>query len=226
MHKRSGQNVEPMPLSAEYCIPAQTTAIACQQQLLSGSPAPNSFPSAIAPKAVGQQAASSLASQPTSASCHDHTHCQADVCCRAPATPSIPRAQHDRRTQYSQIQAMSAVPQHPQHATPDQSNHSPFVSVSQSSQLPASTSSSSGDRSFEADQKLLWWPLDHVTVQGSRLAVGDSCYVITGHCVVCQVNNELNMVECTRCRRFTHFACACPELTQAPQVPLLLISAF
>ena len=218
MHKRSGHCPGPTPLSSECHLPAQAADTACQQQLLRGSPAQNSnccmFPSA--PQAVIQQAASSSASPPPSASCHDHTHCQADVCCRAPATPSISPIQHDRRAQGVLLHATPAVPQH---AISNQSLHSQSPSPFQSPQLPASISSSSRGHTAEADQKLLWWPLDHVTVQGSRLAVGDSCYVITGHCVVCQLDNDLDMVECTRCKRFTHFACACPELTQAPQVP-------
>ena len=232
MHKRSGCCLEPPPLSAEHCIPAQIAAIASQQQLSSGSPAQNSnccnLPSATGPQAVGQQAASSSASPPPTALCHDHTQCQADICCRPPATPSIPHAHHDRHTQYVQTQSMPAVAQHAQHASPNQASHSQSPSPLQRRQPPASISSSSGGRSCEADQELLWWPLDHVTVQGSRIAVGDSCYVITGHCAVCRVNNQLDMVECTHCKRFTHFACACPQLTQAPQVPclFLLITAF
>ena len=222
MHKRAGQGLAHTPLSAEGCLSAQTAAIACQQQLLSGSPAQNrnccSFPSATAPPAVGQQAASSSASPPPAASCHDHTYCQADVCCKAPAIPSTPHAHHDRRTQGIQIQA---TPTKSQHASPSKSLHSQCLSPCPSHQLPASISSSSAWHNPEADQKLLWWPLDHVTVQGSCLAVGDSCYVITGHCVVCQENDELDMVECTRCKRFTHFACTCPQLIQAPQVPSL-----
>lgn len=227
MHKRSGHCLGPPPLSAEPCIPAQIAAIASQQQLLSGSPAQNSnccsLPLATGPEAVHQHAASSPASPAPSALCHDHTWCQADICCKAPATPLIPHAHHDRRPQYDQTNTMSAVPPHAQRASPNQSSHSQPLSPFQSCQLPAGISLSSGGRTCEADQKLLWWPLDHVTMQGSRLAVGDSCYIITGHCVVCGVNNELDMVECTPCKRFTHFACACPQLTQAPQVPYLFL---
>lgn len=72
--------------------------------------------------------------------------------------------------------------------------------------------------SHHANEKLLWWPVDHITVQGSRLAVGGSCYVITGHCVLCNIDDDLDMVECSRCRRFTHFLCTFPNLTSTPAV--------
>lgn len=172
--------------------------------------------------ALTQQTASSLHASPPcppppsppSALWHNHTHCQADVCCQAPATPSVPQTRHGRRTQKPQTSASTAPAQHVCHDSSKRPAHSQPLS----SQVSASLSSATGAQSREADQKLLWWPLDHVTVQGSRLAVGDSCYVITGHCVVCQVDDEHDMVECTLCRRFTHFVCACPKLTCPPQV--------
>ena len=115
---------------------------------------------------------------------------------------------------------MAASAQRACPGSPADPAHSQSLSDAHSNQLPTSFSASTGEHGREADQKLLWWPVDHVTVQGSRLAVGDSCYVITGHCVVCQVDDECDMVECTRCSRFTHFACACPKLTHPPQVTL------
>ena len=72
--------------------------------------------------------------------------------------------------------------------------------------------------SQHASEKLLWWPVDHITIQGRRLAVGESCYVITGHCVLCGIDDDLDMVECTRCGRFTHFSCTFPNLTSTPAV--------
>lgn len=225
MHKHSSDSLGLMP-SAECCTPAQPAADAYHHQALTGSPAQNSnrctLPSAAGPETPAQQAASLPASPPPSTSCHDHNQCQADVCCRAPALPLLTRAHHDRGTQEYQFPAAPAVLQHAQQGSLHQSVYSQSLSVSQSNQLPASISSSTGGHNHDADQKLLWWPLDHVTVEGSRLAVGDSCYVITGHCVVCKLNDELEMVECSRCKRFTHFACACPKLARPPQVcPLL-----
>ena len=70
----------------------------------------------------------------------------------------------------------------------------------------------------EGTEKLLWWPVDHITLQKERLAVGSSCYVITGHCVLCRVDDELDMVECSKCKRFTHFQCTVPRLQQPPEV--------
>ena len=70
----------------------------------------------------------------------------------------------------------------------------------------------------EAREKLLWWPVDHIQTEHGCLAVGNSCYIITGQCVLCGVDDELDMVECTGCKRFTHFQCNIPKLRTAPKV--------
>lgn len=232
MHKHSLVSTTP---SAERCNPAQTDVTACNHQHVIPPAAHTStrcFPAATGPETLKQPAASSQPASPRSSPSssppswqpsalrHDHTQCQAGICCRAPTTPTVPQNRDGRRAQALQTSTLAAPAQHVCHGSPSHPVHSPCLSACHSNHLPASFSASTGDHSPEADQKLLWWPLDHVTVQGSRLAVGDSCYVITGHCVVCQVDDERDMVECTRCTRFTHFVCACPKLTCPPQVTL------
>ena len=124
-----------------------------------------------------------------------HQQCSADVCCRAsaPATPSP--AQRTQQAQHGSTKQLYSESAH-----------------SLSNAMP-------GDRrSQPPDEKLLWWPVDHVTVQGSRLAVGDSYYIITGQCVLCKADDDLDMVECSQCNRFTHFQCTYPKLEQPPAV--------
>ena len=169
---------------------------------------------------------------------HRHCLCKADVSCRAPAAANSPQSQHTQRSGCQQAPETPAVL--PVQLRVQQNSHkqalnnlempSESLPMHHDSQVPTPstafhTNPSSADSSCstdkhvsEAGKQLLWWPLDHVTLQGSRLAVGDSCYVITGDCVVCNVDDELAMVECTCCKRFTHFHCACPKLTLAPQV--------
>ena len=72
---------------------------------------------------------------------------------------------------------------------------------------------------------LLRWPLDHVALGNRRLSVGNSCYVVTGHCIICRVDDSMAMVECTGCRRFTHLVCAGLSEADISQVGVTLPSA-
>lgn len=177
---------------------------------------------------------------------HKHSLCQADVCCRAPAAITSPQPHHIQHSKFQQAPGTpAALPMqlrlsqnsHKQALSTPETSFSPLLAQhdSHKSNLPtaltachpssaessAESSCSTDKHADEAGKQLLWWPLNHVTLQGSRLAFGDSCYVITGDCVVCNVDDELAMVECTCCKRFTHFQCACPKLTTAPEVDFM-----
>jgi len=130
--------------------------------------------------------------------CH-HQQCSADVCFRASAPATPPPAQRTQQAQHGSTKQLC----------PD-SAHS--LSNSGHTAMPENRCSQ------PPEEKLLWWPVDHVTVRGSRLAVGDSCYIITGQCVLCKADDDLDMVECTQCNRFMHFQCTYPKLQQPPTV--------
>ncbi|DBA72880.1 TPA: hypothetical protein ACH3X2_009846 [Trebouxia sp. C0005] len=105
--------------------------------------------------------------------------CSADVCFRASAPTTPPPAQRTQQAQHGSTKQLC----------PDLA-HS--LSHSGHTALPENC------RSQPPEEKLLWWPVDHVTVHGSRLAVGDSCYIITGQCLLCKADDDLDMVECTQ----------------------------
>ena len=130
--------------------------------------------------------------------CH-HQQCSAGVCFRASAPATPPPAQRTQQAQHGSTKQLCPELAH---------------SLSNSGH----TVSPENRFSQSPKEKLLWWPVDHVTVQGSRLAVGDSCYIITGQCVLCKADDDLDMVECTQCNRFTHFQCTYPKLEQPPAV--------
>ena len=183
---------------------------------------------------------------------HGPSQCQADVCCThsaaaavaasvpqvmqhsgfhqsctTPTTPP-PYARGKMPSHKKRFQSPVTPPEHVQakHAKHDsciQSPKFPALDDCQSQSSSASSSLSTEQQARESSQKLLWWQLVHVTIRGSRLAVGDSCYIITGDCVVCKVDDEEAMVECSCCKRFTHFQCACPQLNSAPEVQALIL---
>ena len=128
------------------------------------------------------------------------------VALAAPSAPSTPQpARHAQHTQQAEVK---------QHSSGTACLSSSCITV------PGNCCSQ------HVNEKLLWWPVDQITIQGSRLAVGQSCYVITGHCVLCNVDDDLDMVECTRCRRFTHFLCTFPNLTAPPAVSCSAILVY
>ncbi len=166
----------------------------------------NNSPASVAVTTGKQPHDGTLVEQLTANSNTDYCHsqpCQADVCFRAAAPATPPPAQ---RAQHAVLKNQDTKPAH---------------STCSNILMPVTGAQPDRDCTEEADQKLLWWPVDHVTVNKSRLAVGDSCYIITGQCVLCHVDDDLDMVECTRCSRFTHFQCTLPQLIESPQVCFL-----
>ncbi len=147
------------------------------------------------------QTSPQLAAESTTGSRSDvcHQRCLADVCFRASAPATPPPAQRTQHAQHGSTTQLYSKSAH-------------CLSNNGHTAMPENC------RSQPPEEKLLWWPVDHVTVQGSRLAVGESCYIITGQCVLCKADDDLDMVECTQCNRFTHFQCTYPKLEQPPEV--------
>lgn len=168
---------------------------------------------------------------------HHTKHCKADVCLPAhvakcptpvpaPPTPSPPPACNAQQAQHAQRAHRAHVSPKLQRnenasaasATCNSSNkglqqHGTSLSDTQQRREVRTADANCHQ---EVREKLLWWPVDHIQTQHGRLAVGNSCYIITGQCVLCGIDDELDMVECTGCKRFTHFYCTVPKLEKAP----------
>ena len=169
---------------------------------------------------------------------HHTKHCKADVCftahvakfstlAPAPSTPSPPPPCNAQQAQHAQRAHLRSNLQRTENATAASvtCNSSSKSFQKQDNSLPDTQKrrevrTADANCHQEVREKLLWWPVDHIQTQHGRLAVGNSCYIITGQCVLCGVDDELDMVECTGCKRFTHFHCTVPKLEKAPVVSL------
>ena len=216
MKSAAAQPDRSLPLAEQHQICATIAAAQSTPQHLYNPPKPasRSAPNTTSALAGEQVQLSTLQFVPclatgSKAEQHPNQPCLAHKCCRitAPTTPPpAPGPQHAHRAQHAQC-VSPKLKSHSQQAS---------YSVTKCSQMPANSSRERLDE--ESGQMMLRWPVEHVTVCRTRLAVGDSCYIITGHCVLCTLDDELDMVECTRCKRFTHFHCTYPQLSEPPQV--------